>query len=311
MRRYDRDGYSIVGIIQKGYAMKDLAVRPVVEPVASSGPKLACHVYLVSLAAAMFAAVAAALTYFSPGVLMGPPAANGNARGTALVVFALAVPVLLSGIWMTGRGQWRGLFIWAGALFYLGYNGFLFLFLTPFNQLFLWYIAMFSTALFGSIALIGSVEYPRLLSGIRQPPVRALAIYVWALVALNTLAWLRVVVPGLSGPTPGSFLEGTGVMTNPIYVQDLAFWLPGAAIAAWWLWKRRPIGVLLTGSWIAFGVLEGIGVAVDQWFGHVADPASPVASFAAIPIMLFLALLSAVALYFYIRPNAHESRRVQ
>jgi len=259
----------------------------------------------------MLAAIAAALTFFSPDVLLGPPAANGNARGTALVVFALAIPLLLAGIWMTRRGEWRGLFIWAGALFYLGYNGFLFLFLTPFNTLFLWYIAMFSATLFGSIALVVSMEYPRLLAGIRQPPFRALAVYVWALVALNALAWLRVVVPALSEPIPGSFLEGTGVMTNPIYVQDLAFWLPGVAVAAWWLWNRRPIGVLLTGSWIAFGVLEGIGVAVDQWFGHVADPSSPIASFAAIPIMLGLALLNAMALYFFIRPSSNETRRVQ
>jgi hypothetical protein len=67
------------------------------------------------------------------------------------------------------------------------------------------------------------------------------------------------------------------------------------------MWNRRPIGMLLTGSWVAFGVIEGIGIAVDQWFGHQADPNSSFASEGAIPLMLGMALVSLVGLYFFLR----------
>jgi hypothetical protein len=91
------------------------------------------------------------------------------------------------------------------------------------------------------------------------------------------------------------------VATNAIYVQDLVVWLPLMATAAWWMWKRRPLGIFLTGSWLAFGSFEGIGVAVDQWFGHRADPLSPHASFEVIPLMVVLALINLAGLYFYLR----------
>jgi hypothetical protein len=67
------------------------------------------------------------------------------------------------------------------------------------------------------------------------------------------------------------------------------------------MWNRRPLGVLLTGSWLAFGILEGIGIAVDQWFGHQADPVSPHASIEVIPMMIGLAVVNLIGLYFYLR----------
>jgi hypothetical protein len=132
-------------------------------------------------------------------------------------------------------------------------------------------------------------------------PVRGLSVLVWVIVLLNTLAWMRVVLPAIFADDPGGFLDGLGVATNAIYVQDLVVWLPLMATAAWWMWKRRPLGIFLTGSWLAFGSFEGIGVAVDQWFGHRADPLSPHASFEVIPLMVVLALINLAGLYFYLR----------
>lgn len=280
--------------------MSEVAIRPVA-PAGTEGRVLPTDVYTLSVAAALVAALAAALTYFVPGILLGPPAANGNARGTALVMLTLAVPILLLSIWLVRRGSWRAVFGWLGALLYVGYNGFLFLFLTPFNRLFLLYVAAFSLTLFASLTLIRSGAPDRLTPHLHRLPRRGLAVFVWTVVALNALAWLQAVVPATLATDPLALVDGTGVATNAIYVQDLVFWLPGVALAAWWMWRERPLGALLTGSWVAFGVLEGIGVAVDQWFGHRADPTSPVASEQAVPLMLALALVNAVVLYFYVR----------
>jgi len=278
----------------------------------TSGVLLPRHVYALSLLLAMVGGVTAALTFFLPDVLTGPPVTNGNARGTALVMLALATPVLVYSIWSQRRGSWRARFLWLGSLFYLAYNAFLLLFLSPFNSLFLLYVATQSLAMFSIFALVHAERGFPNANHVDRIPARGLAVFVWAIVAFNALAWLQVVVPAVFSDDPMSFLDGLGVATNAIYVQDLAVWLPAMTLAGWWMWNRRPLGVFLTGSWLAFGILEGIGIAVDQWFGHVADPASPHASFEVIPMMVGLAIVNLIGLYFYLRrqsngPGIHES----
>jgi len=266
------------------------------------------HVYLLSLLLTLVGGVTAALTFFVPDFLTGPPVTNGNARGTALVMLALATPLLVFSIWWERRGSWRARFLWLGSLFYLGYNAFLLLFLTPFNSLFLLYVATLSLALFSIGALVFAGRDVPTEGQVDRMPVRALAIFVWTIVTLNVLAWLQVVVPAVFSDDPTSFLDGLGVATNAIYVQDLVVWLPVMAVAGWWMWNRRPLGALLTASWLAFGVLEGIGIAVDQWFGHQADPMSPHASIEVIPMMIGLAIVNLIGLYFYLRKQSPGAR---
>jgi len=272
--------------------------------------RLGAHVYVLSLALAVIAAAASALTFFVPGILLGPAVTNGNARGTALVILVLAIPVLLLAIWFERRGSWRAVFVWLGAWFYLVYNAFLFLFLTPFNSLFLLYITFQSLALFSTLALVRAVDPGWTINSMRRLPVKGLAIFVWTIVVLNAMAWLQEVVPAIVAENPASFLEGLGVATNAVYVQDLAFWLPLMTVAAWWMWQRRPLGILVTGSWLAFGAMESVGIAVDQWFGHRADPLSPHASDSLIPMMVALAIVNLIGVYFYLRKGTSNSEQL-
>ncbi len=273
-------------------------------PVASEDtehPSLPQHAYALSMTLAIVAAVTAAATYFVPDILLGPAVTNGNARGTALVMMSLAVPVLLISVALAARGSWRAAYFWMGSIFYLAYNAFLLLFLTPFNRLFLLYVATASLALFAGMSLFLSFDSHWLLSRMRKPPFRGLAVFVWAIVAFNAVAWLVEIVPALLGDDPASLMAGTGVATNAIYVQDLVFWLPTMALAAWGVWNQRSMGIFLTGSWLLFGVLESIGIAVDQWYGHQADPTSSFASIEAIYVMAGLLLINVIGFYFYVR----------
>jgi membrane protein YdbS with pleckstrin-like domain len=47
--------------------------------------------------------------------------------------------------------------------------------------------------------------------------------------------------------------------------------------------------------------IEAIGVMVDQWMGHAADPASAVASAAAVPMFAVIFVIGLVPLAFYFR----------
>lgn len=91
------------------------------------------------------------------------------------------------------------------------------------------------------------------------------------------------------------------------FVQDLAFWLPLMAVAAGWLWRRADWGLVTVPALLGMLVLEGIGVAADQWAGHAADPTSPMVSATAVPVFLVVAAIGLVPVLLLLR---HLDRRV-
>jgi hypothetical protein len=266
------------------------------------GTALARSTYWLSGTLALVTALAVAATLFIPGVLRGPTVMNGSARGTALVILLVGVPVLLIAMWSAANGSIRALVVWLGVIAYLSYNAVLFIFATPFNQLFLLYVSMFSLCFWSATGILHQVDLEAFRARFSpRLPVRGLAAYALVIVALNALVWLRNVVPSVLSSTPPSWLDGTGLGTHPVYVLDLAFWLPLMAVAAVWLWRRRPWGYLLVGSILTMWVIESVGVAVDQWMGSAADPASTVASASMTPVFAVLALVGLIPVYFYFR----------
>lgn len=246
-------------------------------------------------------AIAAAATFVLPDVLTGPAVMNGSARGTALIMLVLGVPLLIGSIWLERRGSRWAPTLRLGALAYLAYNAFLLLFATPFNRLFLLYVVAMSSAAFALGASLLRADASAVANRLARVPARIIGGYIWLIVVVNGLTWLRTVVPAAFAPDPTSFLAGTGMATNPIFVQDLAFWLPSAALIGWLAWTRRPYGALLAGGYLVYGLLESIGVATDQWFGSAADPSSAVASMGAVVIFAVLALIGTAVLAFYVR----------
>lgn len=258
--------------------------------------------YWLSAVLAVAAAGSSLLTFLAPDVLRGTTVMNGSARGTALVVLLAGVPVLACSMVLAARGSARAVLAWLGAVAFLLYNSLMFVFATPVNRLFLVYLAMLSLSAWSAGALLWQADVPalgRLFSP--RAPAPAVAVYIWAVVALNAAAWLARIIPSLDGTGAPAYLRGTGMATNVVYVQDLALWLPLLAVAAAWLRQRRPWGYLLAGGGLVMWVLESISIAVDQLYGHAADPASPVASATLVPVFAILALVGLVPLGFLLR----------
>lgn len=260
------------------------------------------YVYRLSAALAVAALAAGASTFAFGGLLHATPVMNGSARGTGLVMFGVGVPVLLLAMRSARHGSARAIFVWFGSTMYLAYNAFLQLLGTPLNRLFLLCVAALTLSIASAVALAVTAD-PGALARRCAPtlPVRGLAIYLWVIVGLNALTWLSRIVPALVDNDPERLLAGTGITMIPTYLQDLAFWLPLLAVAGVWLWHRRPWGYLLVGGGLAMWALEGLTVAVDQWFGSRADPASTVASSAAVVPFLLASLIGAVALGVFLR----------
>jgi MYXO-CTERM domain-containing protein len=242
------------------------------------------------------------LTFLLPGVLQGTAVMNGSARGTALAVLLLGVPVLAVSMALARAGSARAVLCWLGAAGFVLYNSVMFLFATPFNRLFLLDVAMLALAAWSVGVLLRQTDIAGLGRSFDQSaPVRPVAVYVWVIVAVNALAWLSRIVPALINGGQAAFLRGTGLPTNPVYIQDLALWLPLIAVAAAWLWRRRAWGCLVIGAALVMWVMENASIAIDQWYGHAAAPASPVASAALTPAFVALALIGIVPLFFLFR----------
>ena len=256
--------------------------------------------YRLTAATAVVAVIGSACTAFVPGVLRGTAVMNGSGRGTALVVLFVAVPVLAVSAALAGAGAVRPVITWLGADAFILYNSVLFLFVTPFNQLFLLYVAMFCLSFWTLVTLLHGMNvssFARRYSA--RFPVRSIAVVLGVIGVFNGLAWLVDVVPAVLSTSSPGFLTGTGLTTNPVYVQDLSFWVPLMLVSAVWLWQRRPWGYVNAGALLVFGCIECISIAVDQWVGGSADPSSTVASASATPIFAVVAALMLIPLFFY------------
>ena len=258
--------------------------------------------YWVSAALAAAAALSALLTYLVGDVLRGPAVMNGSARGTALVVLVVGVPVLACSLVLASRGSAIAVVTWLAAVGFLLYNALMFAFATPVNRLFLLYLAMLSLAAWSAGTLLWHTDtraLGRLIPA--RTPARLAAGYLWSLVILNGGAWLVRILPSLASSGAPAYLRGTGMTTNIVFVQDLALWLPLTAVAATWLWLGKPRGYLLGGASVVMGVIESLSIAADQWYGHAADPASTVVSAVLTPIFAGLALLSLAVAWLLLR----------
>jgi hypothetical protein len=268
--------------------------------------------YRLSGALTIVALAAAATSFFVENVLGGPLVAQGNLRGTALVIMVVGTPALGVGMLLTRRGSARALVVWLGALGYITYQGVLFLFASPFNSLFLIYVAMLSLAFWSIVVIVRKMDLPAFRARFDHGlPVRSIAIYAAVLAVLNAAVWLRAIIPAVLSEQPDTFLDGSGVTTNAVFVQDLAIWLPLLVGGAWWLWNRQPLGELVVGAMLVVLVFEAIGVATDQWFGATADPRTPFASMAAVPVFGLLALVGMVPLFFYMKHLDSADRTVK
>jgi hypothetical protein len=93
-------------------------------------------------------------TVIDRGVLRGPAAMNGSARGTALVMLVVGVPLLVGSMLAACRGSVRALPLWLGAICYLGYNGVMLLLASPFNVAFLAYDAVLGLSVWAALTLL-------------------------------------------------------------------------------------------------------------------------------------------------------------
>ncbi|HLI50375.1 MAG TPA: hypothetical protein VKU87_01185 [Thermomicrobiaceae bacterium] len=247
----------------------------------------------------MLAAVASATGLFAPSIYRDSPDWAAQARGTDLVTFAAAVPLLLIAPVLAARGWRPARIVWLGTLGYTLYMYVISAFDVAFNPLFLVYVALLSLSVFSIITLTTEFDAIEIRERAGADlPVRTTAGYLLGLAALFALLWMRDILPALAHGTVPTSLDGTRLPTNPVHVLDLSTLLPLAALSGIWLWQRRPWGYLLAGAVLTTLTIVGASVVSSIAFEHRSDAS---VSLAPVPVLVLVTLIGLWLLAVYLR----------
>lgn len=232
-------------------------------------------------------------------------AAQGAGQDVANLVIA---PALLVLAWLAARGSTRAYLGWLGLVAYTAYSYLLYAGFLHFSGWFVVYVGVWGLATY---ALIGGLAIldPRRVREAFTPatPARGVGTTLMILGSLFVLLWSAEMVPSiLDGSIPASAGEA-GQVTNPVWILDLGLILPAMLAAGWLLRRRRPMGFVLAGPLLAFGMAMGVAIVSMQAMLWIRDEPSGVAPVVMISLVV---TVEAVALSRLLRglPSAPVGR---
>jgi hypothetical protein len=209
------------------------------------------------------------LLYGSGGFYDSYPAALAGLVGQDGVTLVLGIPILVISVWLTGRGSTGGLLVWSGALFYFAYSYYFYV-IGGFNALFLVYVAIVSTSLYGLLTLLFAIDPEALRSRLgSRAPARLVGGFFICLALLFALMWGGMVISSaVAGTRPDEVLRS-------VVIIDCTVLLPLLFFGGVKLWRRESWGYVLGGLLLTKLAMTGFTLAFNTalgalWAGHVA-----------------------------------------
>ena len=205
----------------------------------------------------------------------------------------VAAAVLVTSAEGMRRGSFRARQLWVGALFYFLYAYAVYAFALHFGRLFVVYVAVLGIAFWTLAAALSDRVRPL---GLPAGRVRVVAASVLiGTGALFALLWLTELVPAtLSGQPPRS-LETAGLVTNPIYVIDLAIVLPGMVIVGVGALRAREGALSFVLPALMFSVLMGSSIIAATLFMLASGDTSGLVPLVAVTVVVGLSLWAVVS----------------
>lgn len=204
-------------------------------------------------------------------------------RGADAVVLFLAIPLLIFSIVRYGRGSLHGAFLLMGTLAFFLYNYASMALGAAYNNLFLLYVALFSTSFFAFVLAFTSIDREHLPAHVSsQMPHRALAVFMFAagLVFLAVWLGLGILSPLIQRQPPQELAGYTTLVTHAL---DLGILMPVSVLAGILLLRRASLGYLLGFTMLILAVfVVGASVpaaTVSQWLAGYAFTAGQLIAF--------------------------------
>jgi hypothetical protein len=135
----------------------------------------------------------------------------------------LTVPILLWASVRARAGSLRAHIVWLALLFYVAYTYLMYV-VTPFNDVFLLYIAAIGLASFGLLNGLVRIDVTVASAAFTEFPRRGLGVFLLAVGALFVALWLAQILPAIPGGVPDGLIVYD--IPNTVHVLDLAVVLP-------------------------------------------------------------------------------------
>lgn len=175
----------------------------------------------------------------------------------------MAVPSLLAAAFLIRKGSKRATFIWLGAAFYIFYTFVVYCFAVHFNSFFLVYCAVLGLTFYSIISLLLSVNLSVVKNWFAEDKSNNVSAYFLITISvLFFLIWMKAIIPALASGEPPHELKEDGLLTNPVHILDLSFFLPGIFISGILLKRKKPLGYLLAPSLITFCIMMLLTICV-------------------------------------------------
>ncbi len=214
----------------------------------------------------------------------------------ALTLF-IAVPLLLVGMYFTGKKSLRGQMLLTGLLGYFLYTYGSMSFASAYNPLFLVYVALFALSLFAFILAMMAVDVDEVNARLSAKfPRTGLSVVCIVMGTFFLLTWAggRVLAPLMAGTTP-DVLEHYATLV--IQVLDLGVLMPAAFLTAYLLLRRERWGVPLAVIFMIKGATLASAVSMMAFNMLFSGVAISLVELAVFPLLTLAVIYYAVRLF--------------
>jgi len=223
-------------------------------------------------------------------------------RGSDAITLFIFIPLLIWAVFLTGRNSLRGKLLLVCSLTYFLYNSLSMSFSATYNSMFLVYIAMLTTSLFGLILAYLSIDYSSLLQLTREGfPFKGISLFLFISGVILFLLWASdIVINLIQQVIPPLVMSYTTIVT---YVLDLGIIVPSVLLGGFLVVRRNPIGIPLSASMLYLCAAIGISIIAQTISQILAGMQYTPAQF--ILFIFSFILMSCFATWFLIKGLRH------
>lgn len=214
------------------------------------------------------------------------------------LVSLIFAPLLLVAMYLTARGSVRAFVVWTGLLVYVLYYYSFYVFdfvYTGFYPLYLALIGLSNYSLIGLLTAVDPDAFRRRAN--ERMPVHLIAV-VLGTTLLFVPIWLSMLARGIAAGQPGE--------TDLVFIFDLPFLIPACLFAAIQIWRRRPVGYLLSGPLLVKAVTSGLLLTGGELLKMQRGLPPAMEQLA---MYLFLGLVGSLGLLFYLRDIGNDEEQ--
>jgi hypothetical protein len=250
-----------------------MSTRPALLPTRSL-PAARAASWLTATTAALVAGVSA-VGLFTAGLYTDGAAVEAMFRGFDLITLVVVAPLLAASLLPGWRDRPVVQLVRLSLLAYCIYNYAYYLFGAGLNAALLAHIAAFAAALYALVLSLVALDVHQFARHFREAtPVRTVTVIV-LLLAVPLAAFQ---VSGLAGfALAGAVPDEPSPLVVPLQftrlgaVLDLSLLVPAYLLAAVWLWRRRPWGLLLATIVLVAGMLHQLSYVSAMLYQLSAD----------------------------------------